>query len=343
MTNNVTEKEKKNVTGQYFVDTNELLELKQEIKKYVALIGKKTDKEEDKKRYLTVNGWRFILDRFRITYEVSRPEVLRDGKGDVIGYECYCDLYKDGIKLGSGFSAFEVVFNKEGREKGEKPVWNSYSKLQTRSLGKACQNVFGYLLNYLELETTLAEEVMDAVAKVKMASKEVEVFYPSDKQKKALGEMISRYIDSTVKFLSNEDRVSLRSFMSTHYKKVKNSLDDYNYFFTTMKKVQEHGDFKVKVLLAESIMKGGGVGDMLDKDVETGKFEQSDFEVSFSWISRMFGNFELDSWRENVLIFLVIYDLLLLMRKDVYLPRFLSSEKSTIERLRVIINGKKQA
>lgn len=111
------------------------------------------------REHINVEGWQLVLALNNVHPVITRsdPIVRDDG---VVGYEAQCELRDGVLVVGSGWG----MCTRDERTWAKRDEYALRSMAETRAIGKACRNRFGFLAKIAEFEATPQEEMQAAMS-----------------------------------------------------------------------------------------------------------------------------------------------------------------------------------
>ena len=141
------------------------------------------------REHINVEGWQLVLALNNTVPVIKSSGRIVNSEGEVVGYEAECELRDGNLVVGSGYG----MCTRDERTWAKRDDYALRSMAETRAIGKACRNRFGFLAKIAEFEATPEEEmhaVMSPMQHAKFA-----VFDLADKDPEKAGELFRQALD----------------------------------------------------------------------------------------------------------------------------------------------------
>lgn len=107
------------------------------------------------REHINVEGWQLVLALNNTVPVIVESAPLFDDEGKVRGYEALCELRDGVLVVGSGYG----MCTRSERTWAKRDDYALRSMAETRAIGKACRNRFGFLAKVAGFTATPAEEM----------------------------------------------------------------------------------------------------------------------------------------------------------------------------------------
>ena len=112
------------------------------------------------REHINVEGWQLVLALNNTHPVIVSSRRLHTVDGDYYGYEAECELRDGNLVVGSGYG----MCTTDERTWKSRDEYAVRSMAETRAIGKACRNRFGFLAKIAEFEATPQEEMQAAMS-----------------------------------------------------------------------------------------------------------------------------------------------------------------------------------
>jgi hypothetical protein len=141
------------------------------------------------REHINVEGWQLVLALNGVTPVIKSSGRIVNSEGEIVGYEAECELRDGTLVVGSGYG----MCTRDERTWAKRDDYALRSMAETRAIGKACRNRFGFLAKIAEFEATPQEEMQAAMSPMQHAK--FAVFDLADKDPEKAGELFRQALD----------------------------------------------------------------------------------------------------------------------------------------------------
>jgi hypothetical protein len=112
------------------------------------------------REHINVEGWQLVLALNNTVPVIKSSGRIVNSEGEIVGYEAECELRDGNLVVGSGYG----MCTRDERTWAKRDDYALRSMAETRAIGKACRNRFGFLAKIAEFEATPQEEMQAAMS-----------------------------------------------------------------------------------------------------------------------------------------------------------------------------------
>ena len=127
-----------------------------------GLVKRGLNKKDPKAPYVLIEGWQLIGNTFGLVSETKVIDEIRNSAGHLVGYKAVAKLWRNPVIEDGEIVDGDLVsyaHHSATKEGFQKDIASMMSMAQTRALGKAYRQKFGWIMKMAGYETTPAEEM----------------------------------------------------------------------------------------------------------------------------------------------------------------------------------------